>query len=152
MKKNSTTEVHQAIKVFRDYCAKKRMRYTSERESIIREIYRLGDHFNIDHLFERIRARRSQSRMAKTSIYRSVPHFLDAGLLRESLAKGQGTIYEKALGRSEHDHFNCLGCGKIVEFRSPELTQAQKKISQKNKFTVLWSMNVINGYCRECRQ
>ena len=131
MKNNSINEIQRAVRVFRDYCSKKRMRYTPEREAILKEIYRFDDHFNVEKLFEKVRSRHPQSRMAKTSIYRSVPYFLEAGLLRESLAKRQGTIYEKALGRREHDHFNCLGCGKIVEFHSIQLTQAQKKISQK---------------------
>ena len=126
------------------------MRYTPEREMIIKEIYSSEGHFKIDLLFSRIRGKNPHSRIAKTSIYRSVPYFLDAGLLRESMTHSGHVTYERALGRSDHDHFRCVHCGQIVEFYSPELEQAQKKICKQEKFQVLWRTNVINGYCQSC--
>ena len=144
--------IEQAIRLFREYCTRNNMRYTPERETIIREIYLLNDHFNIDNLFYRIRAKHPKTRIAKTSIYRSVPHFLDAGLLRQSIAEAGQVIYERTLGHADHDHFRCINCGRIIEFYSPELKSAQKKISRREKFTVLWRINVINGYCQDCQR
>lgn len=128
------------------------MRYTPEREIIIKEIYRADGHFHVDELFSRIRQHHPHSKIAKTSIYRSVPYFLDAGLLRESVAEAGQTLYERTLGHFEHDHFRCLGCGTLVEFYSKELEEAQKKICQKQKFKILWRTNVINGYCDRCAE
>jgi len=145
-------QVRQATSVFRQYCSRKKMRYTSEREMIIQEIYSSDGHFNVDHLFLKIRKRNPLSKIAKTSIYRSIPYFLDAGILRESIAEAGQVIYERTLGHFDHDHFRCVGCGKLVEFYSQELEAAQKKICQKEKFKVLWRTNVINGYCPECTE
>ena len=147
---SNSVKAIQALQVFRRYCTKKKMRYTSERQMIIKEIYSSNGHFNIDHLFSQIRKKNPRSRMAKTSIYRSVPYFLDAGLLRESIAHSGHVIYERTLGRFDHDHFRCVGCERIVEFYSSELQQAQKKICEKEKFKILWRTNVINGYCQKC--
>jgi len=127
------------------------MRYTFERETIIKEIYHSNGHFNIDDLFLRIRSHNPSCRIAKTSIYRSVPHFLDAGLLRESIANAGQVIYERTLGHFDHDHFRCISCGKIVEFSSPKLALTQRKICKEKNFTVLWRTNVVNGYCQDCR-
>jgi Fur family ferric uptake transcriptional regulator len=143
--------INQALNAFRRYCTSKKMRYTPEREMIIKEIYNLDSHFNIDHLFSRIRQKNPHSKIAKTSIYRSVPYFLDAGLLRESISHAGHVIYERTLGCLDHDHFRCVNCGKIAEFYSPALEQAQKKICRKENFKVLWRTNVINGYCERCR-
>ena len=152
MKKTSSHQVSQALAIFRSYCTKKKMRYTPERETIIREIYGSNGHFNVDNLFSRIRTNNPRSKIAKTSIYRSVPYFLDAGLLRESIADAGHVIYERTLGHHDHDHFRCVGCGKIVEFSSPQLAFAQKKSCEEKNFTVLWRTNVINGYCQSCRR
>ncbi len=152
MNKTTTPEANQAIKLFREYCSKKKMRYTPEREMIIKEIYGANGHFNVDKLFSRLRANNPRCHIAKTSIYRSVPYFLDAGLLRESIAEAGQIIYERTLGHRDHDHFRCVSCGKLVEFSSPDLVSAQAKICEEKKFTVLWRMNVINGYCRDCRK
>ena len=142
--------IAQAISLFRRYCVQKRMRYTPEREMIIQEIYTSEGHFNVDQLFSRIHRRNSRTKIAKTSIYRSIPYFLNAGLLRESIAEAGQVIYERTLGQFEHDHFRCVGCGKLVEFYSRELEAAQKKICEKENFKVLWRTNVINGYCPGC--
>lgn len=144
-------EISRALGIFRKYCSQKKMRYTPEREIIIREIYRSRDHFNIDSLFERVRANNPSSKIAKTSVYRSVPHFLDAGLLRQSAVQAGEVIYERTLGHRDHDHFVCLGCGKIIEFSSPELATAQEQFFRKNSLTVLWRTNVVSGYCKDCR-
>ena len=150
MKKSPVTKIDQAVKQFRDYCSKKRMRYTPERDIIIREIYTSDGHFDVDNLYQRVRLHHPEKRIAKTSIYRSVPYFLDAGLLRESIAEAGHVIYERTLGRFEHDHFKCIKCGKIMEFYSSDLEIAQKKICRQEKFRILWRTNVINGYCQDC--
>lgn len=147
---NTISNIAQATTLFHRYCAQKKMRYTSERELIIKEIYDLDSHFNVDHLFGQIRKNNPHSKIAKTSIYRSIPIFLDAGLLRELISDAGHVIYERTLGRAEHDHFRCLGCGTLVEFSSPDLEEAQKKICEREKFRVLWRTNVINGYCETC--
>ena len=145
-----SSKIDQATSLFREYCSRKKMRYTPEREMIIQEIYSFDGHFNVDNLFLQIRQRNPISRIAKTSIYRSIPYFLDAGILRESIAEAGHIIYERTLGHFDHDHFRCIGCGKLLEFYSHELEAAQKKICRKEKFKVLWRTNVINGYCPEC--
>ena len=144
------SKVEGAVSLFRQYCSRKKMRYTPERQMIIQEIYNSNGHFNVDHLFLQLRKRNPRSKIAKTSIYRSIPYFLDAGILRESIAQAGQIIYERTLGRFDHDHFRCVGCGKLLEFYSHELDQAQKKICRKEKFKVLWRTNVINGYCPQC--
>ena len=150
LRNDQASAAEEAVTRFREYCARKKMRFTRERETIIREIYNSEGHFNIDHLFSRVRANNPDSRIAKTSIYRSVPFFLDAGLLRESIADAGHIVYERTLGHFDHDHFRCVGCGKIVEFSSEELQKAQEKICRQEDFKVLWRTNVVNGYCRDC--
>ena len=150
MKNAPIPKTTQALQVFREYCSKKRMRYTPEREIIIREIYRADGHFDVEGLFNCVRAHHPEKRIARTSIYRSVPYFLDAGLLRESIAKAGHVVYERTIGRLDHDHFKCIKCGKIVEFSSPELELAQRKVCQQEKFKILWRTNVVNGYCQDC--
>jgi len=144
------SKIDEAISLFRRYCVQKKMRYTPEREMIIKEIYNSDGHFNVDHLFSKIRKENPHAKMAKTSVYRSIPLFMDAKLLRESLTRAGQVLYERTLGHFDHDHFRCVGCGKLVEFYSRALEQAQKKICEKEKFKILWRTNVINGYCPQC--
>lgn len=140
------------ITIFKEYCKKKGMRYTPEREVIIKEIYNKEGHFDIDELFLHIRNRHRKIRLAKGSIYRTLPLLIGAGLIRESLTDEGRICYEHTLGHSHHDHLKCVGCGKIFEFYDQRIDKSQKEVCSKFKFKMFWHTHVIGGYCSKCWQ
>ena len=137
--------------VFRSYCANHGMRYTRERELVIDEIYRQDGHFDIDGLFLRIRNGHPHSRLAKGSIYRTLPHLIKAGLIRASLTDEGRICYEHTLGHSHHDHMKCVGCGTIFEFYDKRIDELQQELCRTLGFTMLWHTHIIGGYCPKCR-
>lgn len=137
--------------IFREYCASHDLRYTPERGMIIDEIYRKDGHFDIDSLFLRIRNRHSETKLAKGSIYRTLPHLVMAGLIRKSLTHEGCACYEHTLGHPHHDHMQCVGCGKIFEFCDEKMDQRQHELCRKRDFEMLWHTHVIGGYCAKCR-
>ena len=136
--------------IFRQFCKKNAMRYTPEREVIIDEVYRKDTHFDIEQLFSRIRNRYPQLKLAKGSIYRTIPHLIEAGLLRESLTDDGRIRYEHTLGHSHHDHIKCLKCGKIDEFFEKSIDQKQAELCKNLNFEMVSHMHVIYGYCSKC--
>ena len=138
--------------IFKEYCRKNGMRYTADREIIIDEIYRKDGHFNIDELFLRIRNRDPDIRLARGSIYRTLPHLIRTGLIRESLAEEKHICYEHMLGHEHHDHMKCVACGKIFEFYEKEIDQLQRELCKRRDFNMLWHLHVIGGYCKRCGQ
>lgn len=140
------------INIFKDYCKKHGMRYTPEREEIINEIYREDGHFDIDGLFLRIRNQRPRLKLAKGSIYRTLPHLIGSGLIRESLTDGGRICYEHTLGHDHHDHLKCIGCGKVFEFYEQGIDEKQQELCRKRKFKMVWHTHIIGGYCEKCRK
>lgn len=138
--------------IFRDYCRKNALRYTPERALIIDEMYRKDAHFDIDSLFLRIRNRYSKVKLAKGSIYRTIPHLIKAGLVRESLTDEGRICYEHTLGHTHHDHMKCIGCGKVSEFYEEGIDDMQRKLCKKRRFKMIWHTHVIGGYCAECQK
>lgn len=143
--------IHDAKAIFKEYCRKQRMRYTAERDVIIEEAYRRDGHFDIDNLFLRIRNRHAHIKLAKGSIYRTLPHLIEAGLIRGSLTDEGHACYEHTLGHEHHDHMKCLGCGKIFEFYESDIDAIQQKLCKKRKFKMLYHTHVIEGYCQKCQ-
>ncbi len=137
--------------VFKEYCKKNGMRYTPERDVVIEEIYRRDGHFDIDNLFLRIRNRYPKLKLAKGSIYRTVPHLIKAGLIRESLAEDSHISYEHTLGHAHHDHMKCVSCGRIFEFYEEDIDKMQQDLCKRRRFKMLWHTHVITGYCAKCR-
>lgn len=136
--------------IFRDYCSRNRLRFTRERGIIIDEIYRENAHFDVDRLFLSIRGSNPDSRLAKGTIYRTIPHLLRASLLRVSLSKNGRVCYEQALGQAHHDHMQCLKCGRILEFHDGATDKIQEAICRKHRFSMLSHTHVIRGHCAEC--
>jgi Fur family ferric uptake transcriptional regulator len=49
--------MEKSVQMFRQYCKENSMRNTPERELIIKKIYRVDEHFDVERLFLRIRNR-----------------------------------------------------------------------------------------------
>ena len=136
--------------IFKDYCKTNGMRYTPERNMIIEEVCRSEGHFDIDALFLRIRNKHPKIKLAKGSIYRSIPHLIKSGLIRESLADERHICYEYALGHKHHDHMKCIACGKIFEFYEEGIDNIQNDLCRRRKFKMIRHTHVIGGYCQSC--
>jgi len=138
--------------IFKRFCKKNKMRYTPERGVIIDEMYRTHAHFDVDKLFLRIRNRYPKTKLSRGSIYRTIPHLIESGLIRESLTEEGRICYEHILGHSHHDHIKCLGCSKVFEFCDEEIDKKQIEICKKRKFKIVSHTHVIYGYCSKCKE
>ena len=137
--------------IFRNYCKDNNLRFTPERGVIIDEIYRSCSHFDVDQLFVRIRNRYPNLKIARGSIYRTMPVLIESGLIREALIDNGKVSYEHTLGHEHHDHLKCMGCGKIFEFFDKEIDYKQEEICKKKNFKIVSHLHVILGYCSECQ-
>jgi Fur family transcriptional regulator, ferric uptake regulator len=137
---------------FEKYCKKKGMRYTPERDLILREIACLEGHFDIDSLFLNIRNKHPGIKLAKGSVYRVLPHLLAAGIIRESLTQKGHVCYEKSAGYIPHGHLKCIGCGRILEFSDPRVSRIQEDVCKEYYFEMSSLVYVIKGYCLSCRK
>jgi len=138
--------------IFRRYCKANGMRFTPERQVIIEEAYRKDAHFDIESLFARIHQRHPNLKLAKASVYRTIPHLVQAGLVRESYLDSGRVCYEHILGHTHHDHMKCLRCGKVREFCDSKIDEAEQKISRGENFKVVRHMHVLFGYCAACQE
>ena len=103
------------LQVFRKYIKNKGLRYTPERETIVKEIFANHDHFDVDGLYLRLRGK--EKKISKASIYRTIPHLLESGLIQEVFYEDGHMHYEHIFGHQHHCHLRCVECGQIVEFR-----------------------------------
>lgn len=138
--------------MFRLYCRDNGMRYTRERDAILHEAYCDEGHFDVDTLFLRIRSKHPDMKLAKASVYRTLPHLIRAGLVRASLTDHGHVCYEHTLGHEHHDHMKCIACGKILEFYDKRMDRIQSELCERRDFEVLWHTHVINGHCAQCRR
>ena len=138
------------LQVFREYLKKNRLRYTKERERIIKEIFATHDHFDVDALYLTIRQKGIN--ISKASIYRLIPLLIDAGLIQDVFFEDGHMHYEHIYGHEHHCHLRCIECGKIEEFTDPRLNQIEGDLVERFGFKILDYKLNVKGLCPGCRE
>ena len=137
------------LQVFQDYIRRRDLRRTPERERILREIFEIHGHFDVDGLY--VQLKQKGVKVSKASIYRALPLFIDCGLIREVDFSEGHWHYEHIYGHSHHNHLRCLGCGKILEFETPALDHLEEHLARKYGYHIKGHHLQVQGYCPACR-
>ena len=133
---------------FRNYLKKKGLKFTPEREVILKEIFSLHKHFDIEFLY--LRVCRKNKKISRATIYRTLPLLVESGLIVETFhCLGKGS-YEHVFGHPHHDHMICLKCGKVIEFSNEKIERLREEVCRKYGFKSIEHRLGIRGYCKKC--
>jgi Fur family ferric uptake transcriptional regulator len=89
-------------------------------------------------------------RIGHTTVYRTMKLLTELGLAAERKFADGETRYEPISGQEHHDHFICVGCGKIIEFEDDALETLQKRIAERYRFQTLHHRLELYGRCADC--
>ena len=115
-------------------CLEKGVKLTDQRRIIARvlseskENYGKSDHPDVDELYNRVT--KIDSKISIATVYRTVKHFEEAGILYKHDFKGGKARYE-AIIESHHDHLIDIKTGEIIEFVDEEIEKLQNKVAEK---------------------
>jgi Fur family ferric uptake transcriptional regulator len=138
---NDTAELRDR---WRAYVQDKRLNTTAQREAIVEQFLRSGEHVSIDELLAKVRKR--QPRVGYATVYRTLKLLVDSGLAVERQF-GDGQARFEVVG-DHHDHLICVRCGIILEFEDDEIERLQEKIARRlGGFTVLRHRHELYGLC-----
>lgn len=154
MSKNSTplpaVEVAQTpAERFDEYLVSRGLRRTQQRTFLVEQVFSQHQHFDADQLIDQLPKKGNDNYVSRTTVYRTLKEFVDAGLLRQFDLNGR-SVYEHDYGYPEHDHFYCLKCHALIEFQSEELTRLRDEIAREHRFRVRSHRLIIQGVCHEC--
>ncbi len=138
------------LQIFQDYIRARGLRRTPEREEILREIFSVHGHFDVDELYLKLKAK--GSKVSKASIYRALPLFIDCGLIREVEFLDGHWQYEHIYGHADHNHLRCLGCGEIKEFEEPALQLLEEQLARTYRYQIKSHQLQVYGYCTACQR
>jgi Fur family ferric uptake transcriptional regulator len=134
--------------VLREHLRQRGLKYTPERRMILEEVLRNDEHFEAEQLL--IALRQSGKRIAKATIYRTLPLLVDAGLIRQVQFGDNLARYEHTIGQRPHDHMVCTRCRRVIEFESEEVTRLVDELSRHHHFCAQSHRFQIAGLCQDC--
>ncbi len=135
--------------IFRDYLKVRGLKFTPERRLILEGIISLSGHFDIEKLYDKLHQKTREISLA--TIYRTLPHLIKAGLIKEVMRCQDKPQYERSFGFPHHDHLVCINCGKIFEFKDDEIERLQDRVCRRFDFRPTEHRLGIRGYCKNCQ-
>jgi Fe2+ or Zn2+ uptake regulation protein len=97
------------------------------------------------------RGQTRDSNLSLATVYRTLSTLREMGLVESCcLARDHRQNYYEVTGKEEHYHFTCLGCGRIIEVRTPRVEHACREVAEELGL-ILTRANVgFEGYCPAC--
>lgn len=147
----STSVTGPFIRLFGRYLREQGLPVTHQREAVAEAVFGAHAHLSVDDL-ERVLRERGE-RIGKATIYRTLDLLVRSRLVEEH-DFGEGfKRYEHRLSRQPiHEHLVCLECGRVIEFRSPEIAEVEGRVRAQLGFVPARHRLEIHGLCRECHE
>ncbi len=139
------------LEAFKRLLRKNGLKFTAQREAILRTLYEHPDHFTPENLYLLVKARYPELKTGITTVYRTL-NLLEENAFATSISFGkQGKKFELG-NKPHHDHLICERCGKIVEFEDPQIERLQEKIAKMHDFKLTDHLMQLYGICKACQE
>src|SRR5689334_16270902 len=96
-------------------------------------------------------AHRRQPGLNLATVYRTLAVLKEMGLVEQRyFARDHKREYYEAVGKREHYHFTCLGCGQVIEVETPHIRRAQRELGEALGLVFAHACVCFEGYCAKC--
>jgi Fur family ferric uptake transcriptional regulator len=121
--------------IFRRYLHDQKLKFTPERAMILDVALREEGLFQPEQLVGEVKD--LGQRVSRATVYRTLNHLQDAGILKQVFFDNKQSYYEVIAGRQVHDYLICVVTGKVIEFNSEKLRQLRDEICRQHGFEPL---------------
>ncbi len=137
-------------KILSNYLAKRGLRDTAQRETILEAFLQAEGHLSAEELYDIVK---SQDRsIGQATVYRTLKLFTEAGLAREVHLSDNSVRYEHLYNHEHHDHLICTVCNRVVEVKEPAIEILQSALAERHGFNLHDHRLYLYGICKDCRE
>ncbi len=135
------------VERFKGFLQEKKYFRTPERLLILEEVLRIKGHFTAEDLQKRLTDGRT--RVAKATVYNTLPLLVESGILHGEVFSGLKTTYE--LSSEPHHHLVCRSCGAIKDIKDLNIDRIIKSRRFSGFSPEGFSLQVY-GLCSKCKR
>lgn len=135
--------------LFRRYLHGEKLKFTPERAMILDAVLRKEGLFDPEGLATDLKA--LGHRVSRATVYRTLAHLQDAGVLKQVFFDNKQSYYEVIAGRQTNDYLICVSTGKVIEFNSDRLKALRDEICSQHGFEPLSHQFHIFGISPEAK-
>ena len=128
---------------------RKRHHLTRQRQLVLDILNASTGHPDASLIF--LQAKEKDDRISLATVYRSLDFLKQAGLVKENNF-GEGHAHFETTQDPHHYHFNCQGCGNVIELSEGGLEDVLHAFAQRNGLKITDIQLNLQGYCTECQQ
>ena len=132
------------------YMERKGLRSTSQRRLVSDIFFRTSGHHSIDDVLAMVRAK--DPKVGYATVYRTMKLLVECGLANERHFGETVTRFEISLHDHHHDHLICVDCKRIVEFEDDNIEELQRKLAERQGFSLISHKHELYGICADCRR
>ena len=146
----NTISYEDVLENFKKLLKLNNLKYTTQRELILKIIYDNHGHFTPEDIYNLIKENHPDIKLGIATVYRTLTLLEDAHIVSSISFGTQGKKYEFGL-KEHHDHLVCLECGGIEEFFDETIEKQQETIAKKFNFKMTNHVMKITGICESCQ-
>lgn len=121
-----------ACATFRLYLRRQKLKFTPERAVVLDAVLRQTGLFDAETIADVLKAQ--GHRGSRATVYRTLGHLQESGLLRQVNFGGGQAFYEALVGQPTHDYLVDVESGEVVSFHSEALNQLRDAIAKQLGF------------------
>ncbi len=133
--------------LFIERCRKAGLRVTPQRIAIYRELLQSSKHPSAEMLYDKVK--RIFPSISLDTVNRTLATLSGIGLA--FVVEGSGGPKRYDANPARHQHFRCVGCGRIVDFHHKPFDNIKLPPAITGRFQVLRKTVYVEGLCDLCK-
>ena len=136
--------------IFRRYLHGEKLKFTPERAMMLDAVLRKNGLFEPEQLVDDLK--QLGHRVSRATVYRTLSHLQDAGILKQVFFDNKQSYYEVIAGRQQNDYLICVETGQVIEFNSDRLRALRDEICKQHGFEPVSHQFHIFGISPKARE